>query len=426
MANAISYSNVDTSGVKRAHFVIRALLLAFVLICVFDPADQVLGAKVWVFVALCAATLMTSLVQSEGNPLPMGLVFYVLLFVTVPVLSIVWYYLSKGSEPYAGFALLKGFLLLALALVLAINRLDVVPILSGALTVLASLTIAVFVALQLDPDLFNVLRTIGAATGALLLSRRSYGDDLTFTQVYFVASPMLAIAIPYYINRAMSSPRWIKMFGYLALAGIDITGMILVASRNTMAVAVVLPFLLWPIYTRKVAFNLLVSLSVLAIAALPFVSKLQAFLNPEEFSNSIKLTLLGDYAELFGNPMTLLFGQGLGAYHRWTVSGRPEFELTGEYYYFNTELTYLELVRYFGLPGAAILMALLLYPIAHAFFASKNRYNRALSMGFLAYLGMCATNPMLLSSLGFLLLAALVANTFTLPTGIHHSVRGQS
>ena len=62
-------------------------------------------------------------------------------------------------------------------------------------------------------------------------------------------------------------------------------------------------------------------------------------------------------------------------------------------FYFNTELTYAEMIRYFGLPGAAIMMALLFFPIAHAFLWNVNTRERALSLGLLAYLVMGATNP---------------------------------
>ena len=77
--------------------------------------------------------------------------------------------------------------------------------------------------------------------------------------------------------------------------------------------------------------------------------------------------MLGDYAPIFSDLQTLLLGKGLGAYYRWSTSGRPEFELTGEYFYFNTELTYAELIRYFGLFGASIVILILLFPVAKAF-----------------------------------------------------------
>ena len=131
--------------------------------------------------------------------------------------------------------------------------------------------------------------------------------------------------------------------------------------------------------------------------------------------------MLGDYAKIFSDPLTLILGQGLGAYYRWSTSGRPEFELTGENFYFNTEITYGEMVRYFGLPGAAIMVALLLFPVAHAFLTNTSTRQRALALGFLAYLGMSATNPLLLSSNGMLLFSVMLANTFQISNGDKYS-----
>jgi hypothetical protein len=149
---------------------------------------------------------------------------------------------------------------------------------------------------------------------------------------------------------------------------------------------------------------------VLALLSLPFVDKLQGFLDPTELSNSTKLVFLTDYAAIFSDPVALLFGQGLGSYYNWSASGRPGV-VGGEYYY-TTELTYFELLRNFGVFGAATMLVLLLYPVAHAFLVNANPRPRALAVAFLAFLGMSATNPLLFSSIGMLMLSVLLAVTF--------------
>lgn len=391
---------------------LRLPLLAFIVVCVFDPADKVLGIKVWLFVALWAATCVVGLLASDEISLPAGLLLSVLLFITIPMLSILWYYLSDGTLPYAGFGLLKSYLLVSLAVVLVINRVDVIPFLSGVLSVLALLTIAIFVVLLWRPELFLHLYFIGQESGVFLVGHRDYGHGLSFTQVMFATAPMLAISIPHYFDRAVNEPCGKSKLAYLALTAISIIGMLLVGLRNTMAIALLLPLLLWPLYTRRVVVNELISLGALTILCLPFIGKMKAFLDPAEVSNSVKLTFLGDYAKIFSDPTTLLFGKGLGAYYRWSSSGQPDFVETGMNYYFISELTYAEMIRWFGLVGAAIMMALLLLPVAQVFLVSKNRRRRGLAVGYLTYLGMSATNPTLFSSLGMLIFSALLANSF--------------
>jgi hypothetical protein len=411
MANAVNHDYTYRSEIGSTH-VVRLLLFAFVVVCIFDPADQVFGVKVWLFVAIWVAALIVAFSAPDKIYVPIGLLLCVLLFTTVPLISIVWYYLTNGTEPYAGFALMKGFLLISVAIVLVMNRVDVLPFFSATLTVLALMTIAILVSVQLAPGLLPILKNTGSETGLVLLGERSYANDSSFIFVNVVTSPLLVISIAYYFDRAMSEAAIRSKFIYASLTAINILAMLSVGSRNEAAAAILMPFLLWPLYTRRIARNECISLALLAVLSIPFIEKLRVLLNPAEFSNNIKLTLLGDYAAIFSKPLTLLFGQGLGAYYQWTTSGRPDFERTGENFYFNTELTYAELVRYFGLLGAAIVMALLLFPVAHGFFATTNTRRRALGVGFLGYLCMTATNPMLFSSTGMLCFSVLLADTF--------------
>jgi uncharacterized membrane protein YhaH (DUF805 family) len=100
----------------------------------------------------------------------------------------------------------------------------------------------------------------------------------------------------------------------------------------------------------------------------------------------------------------LLFGQGLGAYQIW--SGRPLAAFT-----YISELTYLELLRNFGLIGAILMMGLLLFPTAIAVLSRRAR-DIAIAIAWSLYLFMCISNPNLFSSMGILILAVLMANIF--------------
>lgn len=404
--------HASSALLSPARFVARALVLAFVPVCVFDPADLVLGLKVWIFLALLLATLAVGFLARGRIHLPVDLLIMALLFILIPVLSIIWYYLASGVEPYAGFALLKSYLFVSLAIILFITQIDVLPLLSAALTVLALLTIAIFVALSLYPGMFLPIHEWGERTGIFLVSYRSYGDGLLFTQVAFATAPMLTIAISYYFDCAMSAAEMRQRLVYWVLTALGVIAMLLVGLRNTMAVALLLPSFLWPLYTRRPGRNALISLAALIATSLPFLGKLRVFLNPAELSNNTKLTFLGDYATIFGNPVNLIFGQGLGAFHKWSTSGQPEFEKTGSNFYFISELTYPEMIRSFGLIGAIIMLALVLYPVGRAFLTRSTTTQRALATGFLAYLGMSATNPLLFSSSGMLIWTALLVASF--------------
>jgi hypothetical protein len=99
------------------------------------------------------------------------------------------------------------------------------------------------------------------------------------------------------------------------------------------------------------------------------------------------------------DPRTLFIGQGLGAYQTWGSRGVK---------FYISELTYLEMIRNFGLFGAAAMMTLLLIPVTFAFTAGAKR-DRALAVSYAIYLVMCVTNPNLFSSMGILILSVLLA-----------------
>src|SRR4051794_8477632 len=134
MTNALDHGYANRSEIKTT-YVVRLLVFAFVVVCIFDPADQVFGVKVWLFAAIWVAALIAAFSAPDKIYLPIGLLLCVLLFTTVPLISIVWYYLTSGTEPYAGFALMKSFLLVSVAIILVMNRVDVLPFFSATLTV---------------------------------------------------------------------------------------------------------------------------------------------------------------------------------------------------------------------------------------------------------------------------------------------------
>src|SRR4051812_11988129 len=129
MISPINHRNCDAKYIARTQQVLRLLLLFFLLVCVFDPADRILGGKVFVFVALWGVTLLNIFLKRDDPYLPPSLVAYVALFIAVPLMSICFYYLSSSLQPFEGFAMLKAYLLVSLAIVLVLNGIDLLPLL---------------------------------------------------------------------------------------------------------------------------------------------------------------------------------------------------------------------------------------------------------------------------------------------------------
>jgi hypothetical protein len=371
-----------------------AALFVFLVICVFDPVNTITGMKTTTFVVLWLITLTRLVMEPDSRArLPEWFVVYVSFFIAIPTLSVIWYFIHDGSAPFDGLSYMKAYLLLSLALILRINRIDLVPMLSGVLVPLAVAILVMFFSILIFPGLYNFLKPIGLVNGLFLLDWRSYGP-LMLLQAFFVTSPMLVIPIAYYFDRAMSSDRKPLFF---TLCAVCVAGMIAAGSRNNIFTAILLPAVLWPLYTKRPTIYYALSACVIGLMALAFLDQLRLLLDPKEFGNSVRLGLLTDYKRIFDDPYTLFVGRGLGAYEVWTNRPFRSF----------SELTYLDLIRYFGMPAGFVMVGLLVAPVALLWTAGTE--NRVLAIAWGSFLVMSFSNPLIFSSVGIVVLTAVLA-----------------
>ncbi len=454
-------------NIALQQFVLQLVLLLFLLVCIFDPANRLTGAKVWLFLLGWIVTLICFFSRPKSRPyLPSGLLFYTVVFLAIPLLSIGWYLVTNGSQPYAGFGLLKGYLLVTLAAMLVVNRVDLLPSLCGVLSALALVIVIVFLMVKLNQKLFLVLWEFGKEYGIVLPDCRDYGSGQAWLQIYFVTSPMLVIAIAYYFNKAWCASGIGGRLFNGGLVVLNVLGMFTAGSRNNMFGALLLLFLLLFFHMKHKVLALVATGGMVLIltslvfnsgvgtffacsstpaapvesspvasfnprehsssipaapvesspgalsnprehssstSAAPVESSPGALFNPREYSNSIKLALLEDYKHIFSDPVNLILGQGLGAYHYWEAKGKA---------FFISELTYLEMIRNFGLLGALVMLGMLLVPIWYAFVMQKSLSQKALALGYGVYLIMCFSNPNLFSSMGILILSILLGKLY--------------
>ncbi len=407
MSHVSTHLMVSTDGdARRAAgigWAVRAALVLFLVACVFDPADRLFGLKVDLFLLAWFLTAVRWLWLGALPRVHPGLVLYTAIFVLVPLLSLAWYWGTNGSEPFEGLPLLKAYLLMTLAILLFIERINLLPYLAAILTVLALSVIGLFTVLERWPELHPAVSIFGATTGIVILDQRDYGSGLVLMQIYFVTSPMLAISLAYHFDRwhgAVGRDRW----RYAALVGLSALGMILAGTRNNLATAVLLPLTLLFLRARHKIATRLVAVAFALMLLVLLGEYIGVLLDPNEYSNNLKLALLSDYGELLNDPVTLLFGQGLGAYHSWGARAGLNFYVS--------ELTYLELIRNFGAIGALVMFLLLVFPLVYVFLINRKSSEKSVVVGYGFYLGMCISNPNLFSSMGMLILAIVLANIF--------------
>lgn len=399
-ASALSpVTAIDTMSMRTTRTAFTATLFGFILSTLFDPSDKIFSLKIPLYLLSWAAGILYCLVRPEALRIPLKLVLYCATMVTIPLISITKYYLVDGRDPFEGFVMIKAYVFISMALLLYVTGTNALRHLATALTILAVTIVALSVVVLMFPILRLPLYAFGEQYGIFSIDNRDYGGLVLF-QMYFHTSSMLAIAIAYYFGRASSEVRRKRV--YILVVLINLAALVLAGSRNNLLAALLLPSALWVHYAR----NRLAAIALVSVAGAAgmylMAEQIQILINPLESSNSTKLALLSDYARGFSDPIQLLFGQGLGAYQSWT----------GRTFYYVTELTYLEVFRNFGLPLGMLMLGLLAFPIIYAFVLRPTYCDKHIIVGYVLYLVMAATNPLLFSSMGMLILSILVANTF--------------
>ena len=278
--------------------------------------------------------------------------------------------------------------LVALGATLSGSRLNLERILIAALTMLSVLIWALPVldlGFGLDPFYFGFKHDIYS------YQFRTYGP-LSLPYVYYYTSPMLVFAVAYWGRRTVAAVskgearRWFPVSMFLLVD----SALFMSGTRANIVASVLLAGWLIGCLNRRALLALL-AVGVVAIGAgwrilAPLVSTSGG---STADSNAIKIDYLQAYGNLFSDPVGLIFGYGLGS----CVESSRLAECLPV-----VELTYIDLIRVFGVLGAIAYLLLLLLPV----FRNRSRY---LAVGWTAYLGLAILNPYIFSTNGMLVLA---------------------
>ena len=140
-------------------FILKLFFYLFLLSCVFDPADKLFGLKVPLFISCWVIFFISK--KSFSLKFPKELVNFILFFLIIPTISILYYLIFDGSEPFGGFSLFKSFLLISLSFILFDKKINLIPALSRVLSALSFAIIIMYVVILLNPFLFAPIFDFG-------------------------------------------------------------------------------------------------------------------------------------------------------------------------------------------------------------------------------------------------------------------------
>lgn len=240
--------------------------------------------------------------------------------------------------------------------------------------------------------------------GVAYFGTRTYGD-VNFYYIYFIASPMIIFLMVYEAWRFIDKPS-LRGVAFLTL---PIVALFASGTRFNMLMAVfgVPVLILW----RKCRWALIIF--GLPIAVILYVDSntlgndvIESMMDVNDVGISTKIGYLGAYAEIFSNPVTIIFGQGFNA-HVWS----KEFSsmVTGEdgARPSKTELTYIEFFRVFGVFVGMVFISIILLMIKRLNKCDSS--NRWLGFAVFMYMLVSATNPYIFSTNGMLTLGLCAA-----------------
>jgi len=217
------------------------------------------------------------------------------------------------------------------------------------------------------------------------VSSRDFGEGFELLTVALGTAPFLFIPWCLIVVRLIRRPSrvyffWFSLYGFV----IGLSG-----ARGLIVVALI--FLIGALISiAKVKVRLLsIFLTVVLITiGIIFVLDRTTIFSAGEVSNSIKI----DHFRFFINALDVpsaLFGNGLGSYY-----------LSGKGVLAHTELTPVDMVRYFGFPLAILLYWTLIFPVGD--FGKYKGPNAIYTFGFFLFLILSITNPTLINSYGMI------------------------
>jgi len=355
----------------------------YTVMCFLLPAADIIINKKLIFIMLLLITIINMILNKRNKINFKVLLKYLLLMIIPIIFSIVQ--ISKGNEN-TFFIITSCF---PLVLVLTIdNKIDSLKILkdAGLLLSLAVVTIA------LMPIISEKLGLL--LNGAFLylnsgfLGERVFGQ-LKLIMVHFRTSPILLLPGSFFFIdfcEKPTIPNFIKLF-------IIMIAIIFSASRGLMLFTFLsLLFISISNYNKINYKRILILLLIIMFFGLNLIITKTNMFNASETSNSVKIGHFESFNELINRePGILLFGNGTGSTYYTKGFHRQAFQ---------TELTFLDMIRYWGIIITTIFLLTIIIPIKKPILSYY--------IPFVLYMINAGTNPLIFNSTGMLVITILI------------------
>lgn len=253
------------------------------------------------------------------------------------------------------------------------------------------ISIVVMIAMLNNSILENVLYSYFTTdNGLMMISRREF-LGISIASAFYRSTPILIIPLAKATQQVFEKRTYKRILIFIIL----LLGLFAGGNRACILSAIGIPvtIYIYKLYASHKLNQFLLSVVIFSLTGVVLLFNL--LIETQETSNAIKFGHLESYINFFNdNYWTFIFGQGPGGLM---------YSIGFKGYSVQTEWTYIELIRYFGLIGAFVVVLIYSYPLV----LSIKNY-KALNppayfiVGYVFYLIVAGTNPLLLSSTGVL------------------------
>ncbi len=380
----------------------RVFCFLYMFVLIFDPADRIFKLKMPLFIIIFALALFDFIFNKKIIRKEIFVICTV--FIGMTLMSIMIGSILK-IDFNSSFAIskIKSIMGLFLIFVFAIYEDDFIKLFVQVLNILIVVIIILFFIDALGfASLRDWLYDFGNKMQSFTINHRMYGD-VNFASIYFHSSPYLVLSVGYYANRLCNeivANKEKKLNDRIIVSCfwsiITVLAMFLTGTRNNMffSLIIIMAIIFYKSKNKLAVFY--IYLALLLMLLMLFGDVIFGMLDFTESSNNTKIQTIYEYNEFFNqNQIVLLLGQGIG--------GSIYSKVRGGYVEI-TELTYLDIIRWWGVFGGIFVIALMFLPIVYIYIAKKTDYNW-LIFAYGAFLIMIALNPFFFNSVGMLLYA---------------------
>lgn len=393
-------------GVIKLGNIVDGITALFVFSLMVDPGDVILRLKLPLF-ALLLVSCVVVYPKIDFNLLKADFVFYGILAFT----SLIGFFMAYKTDYPMMIQMYKTFVMIWL--LPWCRHLRFLEYLLLPACVIGVVVISIYIVISFVPGAEIPISSFlsNAFPGTIFLSRRTF-LGVNIMAIYYTSIPVLLLFLPvmqkriFYLRTAS--------FQYKLAFVLIVFSLILGGTRALMLSVVGILFSIWLLETgKKKGGKVFAIFSGFIALLLAFVLLYFLLTDKGEKSLEVKTLLAQAFYKHIGEvPETLIWGNGVGGvFDSLGVRGNDAVL---------SELSYFELVRWFGIPLTLLFMGIYLYP---AFLIYKKRkclvYGSSIIIGYVFYLLLAGTNPYLIGSNG--LLALLVMYSYA--TNSHYERR---